>query len=161
MRTVTQDWTHELTLMQQTVLILALRGADGLAKFHPYKELVRWYRRCVLVAAFEKRVLSKPYEPGGGSFTGPTHDLKLAADWFMDARDEMPAHYRDHFMHGVQILGYKHPDKETAKFWREFYYRMVHALHLWPETEAQMDERLGDTLEGWQSRSDPASTCSD
>jgi hypothetical protein len=29
-------------------------------------------------------------------------------------------------------------------------------MHLWPETEAQMDQRLGDSREGWLARGDVA-----
>lgn len=29
-------------------------------------------------------------------------------------------------------------------------------MHLWPETEAQLDERLGDSRSGWLKRADPA-----
>jgi hypothetical protein len=38
---------------------------------------------------------------------------------------------------------------------------MVHAFHLFPETEAQMDIRLGDNEKLWQDRSDEAAVCSD
>lgn len=194
MRPATQDWVHGLSVMQQSVLISAIRGCDGMPKKHKHKALVKWYRRCVLLSAFDGAALTDPFAPGGGSFTGPIADLKqfevpgewegpplyygpdgkmlseydlrcsllqVAADNFVDSRDELPAHYTTHFMHAVEILGYKHPDPTVREFWNDFYARLVHALHLWPETEEQLDKRLGDTYEGWAARNDVSTSCSD
>lgn len=183
MRPATQDWVHTLSIMQQSVLLSAIRGCDGIAKRHKHKPLVKWYRRCVLLSAFDGRALINPFEPGGGSFTGPIvenlsgplfeampHDvqhnmrcdaLQKACDDFIDSRDELPAHYTTHIMHAAEIIGYKHPDAKMREFWCEFYKRLVHALHLWPETETQLDERLGDSFEGWQARNDISTSCSD
>jgi hypothetical protein len=79
----------------------------------------------------------------------------------MDSRDELPAHYTTHFMHAAEILGYKHPDAQIREFWFDVYERLVHALHVWPETEAQMDARLGDNEGDWRARGDKSSSCSD
>lgn len=176
-RPATQDWTHEISVMQQSVLISAIRGCDGMAKRHKHKPLVKWYRRCVLLSAFDGAAITDPFAPGGGSFTGPIADfvalndgsdydvrcslIQKACDDFIDSRDELPAHYTTHFMHAVEILGYKHPDPTLREFWNDFYLRLVHALHLWPETELQLDQRLGDTFEGWQARNDVSTSCSD
>ncbi len=69
-RSVLQDWVHNLTFMQQSVLIAAVRGPDGIRKDHVAKLLLRWLRRCFLISAFNGQVLDRPYLPGGGSFTG-------------------------------------------------------------------------------------------
>jgi hypothetical protein len=42
MPAVTQDWVNNLTFMQQSVLLSAIRGPDGFAKFHKAKPLIRW-----------------------------------------------------------------------------------------------------------------------
>jgi len=148
--------------MQQSVLLSAIRNADGIPKFHKQKQLLRWYRRCVLKSAFDGKELTSPFEEGGGSFTGPINDtLPKVLDDFIDSRDEMSFHYFMHAMHAFEILGYKHPVVSTREFWLEAYTRMVHCCHLWPETEEQMDSRLGDNEEGWKARNDPSSTCSD
>ena len=186
-RPATQDWVHGISIMQQSVLLSAIRGCDGMPKKHKHKPLVKWYRRCVLISAFDGKALTDPFAPGGGSFTGPIAELRpagmdgrlevggvvmteydyrcsllqRASDDFVDSRDELPAHYTTHFMHAVEILGYKHPDPTVREFWNDFYLRLVHALHLWPETEAQLDSRLGDTYEGWQARNDVSTSCSD
>ncbi len=180
-RPATQDWVHGISIMQQSVLLSAIRGCDGMPKLHKHKPLVRWYRRCVLLSAFDGKALDTPFSKGGGSFTGPLaelygpmfdalpHDVKhgqrcdalqKASDDFIDSRDELPAHYTTHFMHAVEILGYKHPDITYREFWNDFYVRMVHALHVWPETEQQMDLRLGDDEIAWRARGDASTNCS-
>lgn len=159
--TVLNDWVTKLPLMQQSVLISAIRNADGVAKFHKQKRLLKWYRRCVLKSAFDGRELTNPNEPGGGSFTGPVEDIHAALDDFIDSRDEMSLHYYAHAMHAFEILGYKYPELTVRAYWQNAYIRMAHAVHLWPELEHQMDERLGDKEDGWRARNDPSSTCSD
>lgn len=162
MPSVLNDWVQDLTYMQQSVLISAVRNSDGTPKFHKQKPLIRWYRRCVLKSAFDGVQLWSPTSPGGGSFTGPTHDIEEALDHFIDSRDEMSLHYYCHSMHAFQILGYKFPEEIYARpFWYRAYERMAHAMHLWPESEADMDKRLGDGEDNWRARNDPSSTCSD
>lgn len=70
-----QEWLTTIPVMQQSVLFSGIRGMDGLPKLHPAKMLVRFYRRCVLISAFEGATLTNPYDGGGGDFTGPS--LKL------------------------------------------------------------------------------------
>lgn len=164
---VTQSWIHELPFMQQTVLLTAIRGPDGIAKYHFSKFLLRWYRRCILLSALDGRALTTPHEQGGGSFTGPsTMDPDSGSTWqtemesivndYLRCVDELPHHFQLHFMHAAEILGYKHPDAEIRAWWHTTYLRLVHDMHLWPETEAQLDERLGDSREGWAARADTA-----
>jgi hypothetical protein len=57
---VTQTWTHELTCMQQTVLLTAVRGPDGMGKYHPSKYMLRWFRRCTLLNSMDRRVMTTP-----------------------------------------------------------------------------------------------------
>lgn len=161
MPSVLQPWVQDLTYMQQSVLMSAIRNADGTPKFHKQKALTKWFRRCVLLSAFDGRTLSDPSEPGGGSFTGPIADIGRALDDFIDSRDEMTLHYYAHAMHAFEIIGFKHPDDTIASFWLNAYFRMAHALHLWPEQVEEMDSRLGDGKAGWEARNDRSSTCSD
>jgi hypothetical protein len=57
--------------MMQSVLFASVRAPDGIAKDHPVKVLLRWYRRSILMLAFEHESRSDPFSDGGGSFTGP------------------------------------------------------------------------------------------
>lgn len=180
-RPATQDWVHDLSIMQQSVLLSGIRGCDGLPKRHKAKTLIKWYRRCVLLSAFDGVGLTDPFAPGGGSFTGPVHELtaqffampedvqhdhkcsimQRVSDDFVDSRDELHSHYQIHMMHAFEILGYKHPDLGIREFWNDMYVRLAHAYHLWPETELQMDSRLGDNEAGWRARNDISTSCSD
>lgn len=163
---VLQEWVSGISMMQQTVLLTAIRGPDGLPKYGGVKMLLRWYRRCVLLSAMDGRVLPDPCEPNGGSFTGPSIARNCPECWEleMDAHvgtylkevDAIPHHFQMHLIHAVEIVGYKHPDGRISNWWRHVYLRLVNALHLRPETEEEMDARLGDSREGWLARNDPA-----
>jgi hypothetical protein len=159
--------------MQQTVLLTAVRGPDGVPKYGPTKMLLRWYRRCILLSAMDGKVLGTPYELGGGSFTGPSvrggnpvpttiegRDWTLEMDQvvgeYLRELDAIPHHFQLHLLHAAEILGYKHPRGEVREWWRRTYERLVHDMHLWPETEEQLDKRLGDIREQWLERNDPA-----
>lgn len=168
MPAVTQEWTHNISMMQQTVLLTAIRGPDGLAKYGGgAKMLLRWLRRCILLSAMDGRVLADPIEPNGGSFTGPSLSGDDDLDPWQDRMQEhvndylrqvdaLPHHYQMHFMHAVEIVGYKHPDERISMFWRQLYLRLVNDFHLHPESEKELDERLDDTRAGWLKRADPA-----
>lgn len=150
-------WTESLTFMQQSVLIAAVRGPDGIRKDHPVKVLCRWLRRSFLKSAFDGGELATPYEKGGGSFTGPAstsecEGLGAAVDYYFRTVDELPHHFQLHLMHAAEILGYKHPTEYTREFWHKFYLACVNDMHLFPESEELMDLRLGDTEAGWRAR---------
>lgn len=166
---VTQTWCHAIPFMQQTVLLTAVRGPDGIPKYHPCKFLLRWFRRCSLVSSLDGCVLTTPFEPGGGSFMGPSFDAARGGfdgHWppemddqvseYLRALDELPHHFQLHFLHAAEIVGYKHPDRQIRAWWLKTYHRLVHDMHLWPETEEQMDLRLGDDRAGWLARNDVA-----
>lgn len=165
---VTQDWVHAIPLMQQSVLLGAIRGPDGQPKYTGVKLLLRWYRRCILRSSLDGGcVLTNPSDPRGGSFTGPSLDRDASGPHWVDQMqahvadylrqaDALPHHWQTHFMHAAQIVGYKHPDPTIAGFWHAVYLRIVFEMHLWPETMEQMDKRLGDDRSGWLSRADPA-----
>ena len=216
-----QPWVSDITLMQQTVLLTAVRGPDGVPKNGPTKMLLRWYRRCILLSAMDQRVLSDPLQDAGGSFTGPSVSLgvlrskaylrqqarnsddfeqnaqdvrdhgeplvffvpderdcyrltideaiadQMAEDgWeplmheivgdYLRELDAIPHHFQIHLLHAAEILGYKHPDLRVRRWWLQTYTRLVHDMHLWPETEEEMDRRLGDSRDQWLERNDIA-----
>lgn len=163
-RCALQDWVMGLTIMQQSVLISSIRGPDGIHKDHLVKRLCRWLRRCVLISAFDRRVLTEPFDRGernGGSFTGasclPEGDfnwevsMDLQIDDYLRHVDELPHHFQLHFMHAAEILGYKHPTERTRIWWNRTYLRLVNDMHLQPESEEVMDRRLGDNEHQWRS----------
>ena len=160
-----QNWVKELPLMQQTVLMTSVRGPDNTPKYGPAKMLLRWYRRCVLVSSLDGKVLADPTSPEGGSFMGPSL-TKNISDWerlmsdvvscYLQELDATPHHFALHFMHAAEIVGYKHDNERIQKWWLDVYNRLVRDMHLTPETESALDERLGDSREGWLKYADPA-----
>lgn len=181
---VLQPWALDCFFMMQSVLCAAVRGPDGVAKYHSSKYLLRWYRRCLLLTAFEREVLDNPFTDGGGSFTGPAdNNLHMYADpnsaynyayralrdreeWeplmdfvvdrYLQSLDELPHHFQMHFMHAVEIMGYKHSNERIRAWWHKTYLRLVNDLHLNPESEEELDHRLGDKHEQWLARNDKA-----
>lgn len=162
MKIVTQEWIHELTYMQQTVLLTAVRGPDGVGKYHPSKYMLRWLRRCFLICALEGIPLTTPYDPRGGSFTGPSYDtIDPTHDWYapmdkifgtyLKSLDELPHHFQLHFMHAAEIIGYKHPDMKIRAWWHDVYFELARDMHLHPESEEELDRRLGDDESLWRA----------
>lgn len=162
---VTQPWTHLLPMMQQTVLLTAVRGPDGLPKYGSIKMLLRWFRRCTLLSAMDGKVLLDPYDNNGGSFTGPSlpapcepweNAMEEIVNEYLRTLDAVPHHFQLHFMHAAEIIGYKHPNRRIRQWWYKLYSRLVNDMHLHLEQEKEMNERLGDSRAGWLKRADAA-----
>jgi len=150
MNKLLQDWVSGLPLMQQSVLLTGIRAQDTLSKSHPAKLLCRWYRRCILICAFDKIVHFTADEYCGGKFTGNVKDVdQLAKNYFVNV-DEIPHHYHLHLVHGAEIIGYKHPIVKISDWWREFYFQSVNDMHLRIESEKEMDYRLADSEKQWK-----------
>jgi hypothetical protein len=146
-QSVQPEWCRKLPLQQQSVLFLAGRGPDGIAKFHPCKAVHVAYRGTIFIAA----KYGRPLEWGEKADTFMSLDKFADNDlWrealtsFFENAGEVSFHYFTHLMHGAQICGYKHPDERFRDRWHEFYIRCVLDMHLSPESEAEMDKRLGD-----------------
>jgi hypothetical protein len=156
MPSVLNPWVQELTFMQQTVLLCAVRNHDGFNKHNPAKDVTRYLRRVVLCSAFDGRMLADPHEGGGGNFTGPLKHKSVydAVTAFLDGRDEMTLHYWLHAVHAFEIVGYMCPDKEIARHFFDAYHRCVSAMHMEPESKYAMEQRLSDNPEKWLARSD-------
>lgn len=140
-------WCTKLPLQQQSVLFLAARGPDGIAKHHPCKGVVRAYRGTVLRAARYGRELH--WGEAADSFMSldrlaDDHAWQEDVTAYFDTVDSLPHHYHLHLVHGAEILGYKHPDLRFRRRWHGFYLRAVDDAHMQPEDEALMDLRLSD-----------------
>ena len=153
--------------MQQSGLLSAVRGPDGSPKYGAVKYLCRWFRRCILLSALDRKVLDDPCLNNGGSFTGPSlgtnHDpatweigMNSIVDQYLRELDALPHHFQLHFMHAAEIVGYKHPEARIRAWWNNLYQRLVKDMHLRPESEADLDDRLGDSRSGWLKHADPA-----
>lgn len=153
-RSVQPEWCRHLPLQQQSVLFLAARGPDGIPKKHPCKDVVRAYRGTVLVAARLGRCLRWGEDADTFMSLADMADLEAWTGhvrWFFQTVDQLPHHYVLHLGHGAEIIGYKHPDERFRNTWLEFYHELCRDMHMSPETENQMDERLNDwERKAWQ-----------
>lgn len=131
---VVRDWVTELPWKQQTVLLSAIRGCDGVSKHDPSKEFVRPLRGLIL----------KNAEPDAEDDTfmhHPSDDNKV--ENFAHDLDNYPMHWVIHFLHAVEIIGYKHPDELVRQRWNKLYVEMVReGFHLRMESPEQLDKRL-------------------
>lgn len=131
---VVQEWLYlNCSWKQQTVVLCALRGCDGLIKGNPTKVLSRTLRNVVLKNAddstsfmYNKKITDKQIRD------------------FTDYLDSLPVHYVTHFTHGIEIVGYYHPDEEIRKMWNDIYLVICRNFHMTPETKEENKERLKD-----------------
>ena len=162
MKSVLQDWfQNNLTMMQQTTVLSAIRGPDGLHVTHVSNKLCRWLRRCALISAFEKKAFTTPYEKGGGAFLGPSCKIAQNLDWqkqmfsildeYIRSLGEVPHNFQLSFLYATEVLGYCYPEPTIRKFWEECYNKLCFNLHLQPEDYDSMFYRLGDSEEQWKN----------
>ncbi len=133
MSNVVQDWVGTMTLKQQTVVLSAIRGCDGAAKDSLSKPFVRALREIVLRNAVD----------GECSFMGSYID-GAQINTFVKSLDPYPMHWLMHFTHAVECVGYGHPDRIIARWWRGLYLDICHALHFMPEDFSAWKIRLRD-----------------
>ncbi|MFC5509311.1 hypothetical protein [Bosea massiliensis] len=152
MPSVFPAWMTDLPMQQQSVLVLALRGPDGIRKHHPCKDIVRAYRGSVLLAA----KYGRPLRVGEKADTFMSMELisnpelwQIALELFFDVIDELPHHYIAHLVHGAHILACHHPNETLRDRWRVFYERAVDDAHMAVEPDQVMNERLGDWGRKW------------
>lgn len=147
MPSVFPDWMSGIPMQQQSVLVLAARGPDGIRKHHPCKDVVRAYRACVLKAAYYGRELrigekADTFMCMEAFASGEAWGRAVKA--FFDTVDELPHHYYMHLAHGAQILARHHPHAFVRGRWASFYRLCADDAHMNPELEDQMDRRLSD-----------------
>ena len=136
MVSVVKRWLGEkCTYKQQAVLLSALRGADGTPKEDISKKFTRELRSVLLNCA-DRGI-------GNDTFmrsTPNSKDLHI----FCNNLDHYPVHWLMHFIHAVEIVGYKHPDMDIRVKYAIIYGLLCQGLHLNPESEVEMDKRLLD-----------------
>jgi hypothetical protein len=148
-QSVIQNWLILLPMMQQTVLLSALRGPDGMAKVNIGKNICRHIRRVVLVDASQVQVdrCGTSMVLKQTSFMGPEDDpgneiFAYDVACFIRDWDCLPFHFVMHILHAVEIIGYHHPDEAERDKWGMFYAEMCDALHLGAESVERLDFRL-------------------
>lgn len=144
MTSVVKGWLGELcTLKQQTVVLAAFRGCDGVPKNDPSKQFTKNMRSSILINAD----INSTFYPGN-VIELSSINKEAIDDFFIDCSrgglDAYPVHWLMHLLQAAEIVGYKCGNAPIAKYWMYFYLTGVNALHLNPETEEQLDTRLAD-----------------
>lgn len=133
---VVQEWLENCSWKEQTVVLCALRGTDS-GGSPVIKSMTRWIRRTSLNNAAPRKTFMRDE-----GFPG----VKDMAEETPIAFDMLPVHFLGHLMHALEVIGYKHPDILTATSARLAYHGLCEYLHLNPESEEQMSDRLRDEL---------------
>jgi hypothetical protein len=137
--TVLHDWVCSLTFQMQALLLTAMRGPDENNKYNAAKSIIRYLRGVVIKPAGDW------HRKNDNDFMwGEYKYFKMYSNMFWGDHDEYPHHFIMHLIHCAEVAGYKHPDKEIAKYWIDFYMEACHAFHMNPETEYELDARLND-----------------
>lgn len=143
MNSVLQDWVMELPLREQGVLLTAVRGCDFEAKtwtstgiaYSPGRRLTAFIRFCFMNPADPREV---DFEEGSFFQSKPPSPFKPSEF------GHLPQHWYSHVMHALEIIAYRHPSQFTANQSANLYLAMVHNLHLNPENQNQMVNRLSE-----------------
>lgn len=134
MHSVFKEWVFDLPYRMQSVLVLGLRGCDTARKDDVSKAITRTMRGVVFNNADPTNTFIKDDYPEA-----------KAVEAFLWDIDSYPMHFIMHLAHAAEIIGYKHPNETYRSNWLDFYHKLVKGLHVNPETEAQLDIRLGYT----------------
>jgi len=132
---VVREWMFEsCTMKMQAVLLSSLRGCDGFPKEDVSKRITRGFRGVLFHPADDLRTTS---------FMIEQVDSDVVREMASNI-DKYPVHFITHLMHAMEIVGYKHPERNVRECWGVNYRILCSALHLNPETERQLDTRLSD-----------------
>lgn len=129
---VQRPWISVLPWKMQTVLNQGLRAPDT-HYCRAIKIVCRWMRSVVLQNADKDH-----------TFMCSKKELPVIED-IENEINYCTVHCATHFLYAIEIIAYKHPDKETRRIALN-YYRGI-AAELWHfnlETEKELDVRLAD-----------------
>jgi hypothetical protein len=139
MRSVLQDWVMNLGLRHQGVLVSCIRGCDSVPKEDPSKALMRAMRG-VILHSFNQ-------QPSSFIDFVNSNVLRERMVAVLSSFDHYPVHYIMHVLFATEIIAYKGPVSIVAADWLWFYKKLCKCFHVNPETEKQLDARLGETDE--------------
>jgi len=133
-----REWVDEHSLAIQGTLGTVVRGPDFSSKESTAKPLVRALRYTFMNNAHD--IEFNHHDRFMGDHTGLCSSEEL--EEFIEDHDSYPHHWLMHFIHAAEIVGYLHPDRNIARFWLNFYFRMCSSFHMTFETKIEMLERL-------------------
>ena len=136
-QSVVKDWVSDLPFTQQALLMLSLRGADGMPKHNSAKDVVHFMRDVILHPAYSGYI---GYPEG---FMRADYDsFQVIVNNFFKDTDSYPMHFLMHLIHAAEVVGYNHPDKKIRTYWLSFYEYACKSFHMNPESKRQLNSRL-------------------
>lgn len=135
---VLHDWVTELPFTQQALLMLSMRGPDGLPKNTAAKWLLYYMRDAICKPAYEYDGLFYP----SGFMRHDYDNFTEVAQAFFESVDEYPLHFILHLIHAAEVVGYSHPDEKIRNHWFDFYCYACESFHMHPETRTELFQRL-------------------
>lgn len=149
MPSVLQTWVCDIPMRQQGVLVIALRGPDGVRKEDAAKPLVRTLRALVLNSGREMKPMEKGMNWKADPFmsmswiSDDSAWLKVGLDFFAQW-DAYNVHFLQHLIHAFAVVGIHHPDIQIRENAWYFYCHACHVLHVHNETKEEIEYRLRD-----------------
>lgn len=144
--TVLQKWLEEIPIRMQSTLILSLRGPDT--------------HRCPEIKRVQRWMRGLAFRPGNPDnvkeFMAPLSSVPTLEEKGPLARELefTTQHFYSHLMHGLEVIGYKHPDDVAANAAYTLFFKMCALFHLSVETPEVFERRLG-TRTDWKDGKQP------
>ena len=133
---VVRPWMNHLPFKMQTVMLVALRGFDGVGKHDRSKPLIKALRMTLLQNA----------NPNSGFMEHMNLSLEQVFSFLEEESHSYPMHWLMHFAHAAEIIGYEHPQYGVRVWWSHVYHMVCDVLHVTAESKTQMWERLADSV---------------
>lgn len=131
---VLQPWLEEIPIRMQSTLLLSLRGPDT-HRASEIKKVQRWMRGLAF----------KPGNPANVTeFMTDIADVPMLNEKNALARELefCTQHFYSHLMHGLEVIGYRHPNRVVANVAYKLYLSMANLMHLEDETSKDFELRL-------------------
>jgi hypothetical protein len=140
-KSVLQNWVMELPLRFQGTLLTAVRGCDDEPKSWT-KTGVAFSQGRRLVA-FIRYAFMNPADPREIDAEEGAFFMSTPPDPFKPSQfGHLPQHWYSHVMHGLEVIGYYHPDL-TIRYKANYLYKMmVKNMHLNMESSTEQWDRL-------------------
>ena len=130
---VLQSWLEKIPIRTQSTLILGLRGPDtGMCL--EIKRICRWLRGLTFVPGNPDNV---------HEFMGRWPGRVVDKGEMYRELEFVSMHFYSHLMHAVEVIGYRHPDEQTANDAQLLYFDLCSILHVPVESLLDFEQRLG------------------
>lgn len=132
MPSVLQPWLEEIPIRMQSTLLLSLRGPDTHA-CPEVKKITRWLRGLTFVPGNPHNVMEFMGDPPPRIVEkGPcAKELEFCSQ-----------HFYSHLMHGLEVVGFMHPNTNIRNDAYLLFRDMANLMHLPVETFDMFHERL-------------------